>query len=280
MPELHHVNVAHDNFLVERLARAPVVQNRLRIVRQLRLLEVIADFLFLDAIKHRRRNPDAEQLASPAQMRLEHLPDIHARRHAQRVQDNVHGSSIGQVRHVFLGDDLCHHAFVTVTTCHLVADRQFALGRDVDLHRFDDSRIHVFAGFHAPQFLVVRDLEIVEFLFESADDFVDFVPDRRGVDLPMRSYTVASFRSKRLRDLAICRDDDFTGLAVHHVERNLFHPGGCSKAASVNCSRNSSILPLCSSSTCLECFFASVVATRLAFSASFLADTFTSMTMP
>jgi hypothetical protein len=30
------------------------------------------------------------------------------------------------------------------------------------------------------------------------------------------------FAQQRLRDLAIGRDDDFAGLAVDHVERNLF----------------------------------------------------------
>src|SRR6185503_167924 len=52
--QLHHVDVANDDFLVEAFAGAAVDQVRLAVVRQLRLVEVTAHFLFLDAVEDRR----------------------------------------------------------------------------------------------------------------------------------------------------------------------------------------------------------------------------------
>jgi hypothetical protein len=78
------------------------------------------------------RRSAAEAGAGPAEMRLEDLPDIHARRHAERVQHESTGvpssrygmSSIGTI-----GD----HALVAVAAGHLVARLQLALHRDEDL---------------------------------------------------------------------------------------------------------------------------------------------------
>ena len=64
-------------------------------------------------------------------------------------------------------------------------------------------------------------LQVIEFLFEAADDFVDFIADRRRVDLdPI--VNAGEFAQQRLGDLPVRRDDDFTRLGVDHVKRNLF----------------------------------------------------------
>ncbi len=68
----------------------------------------------------------------PAQVGLEDLADVHARGHAQRVEDDVDRRAVGQEGHVFLGQDLGDHALVAVTAGHLVADADLALGRDAD----------------------------------------------------------------------------------------------------------------------------------------------------
>ena len=46
-----------------------------------------------------------QPMRGPAQMRLQDLAHIHTRRHAQRVQDNFNRGAVGQVRHVFLGQN-------------------------------------------------------------------------------------------------------------------------------------------------------------------------------
>ena len=110
-------------------------------------------------------------------MRFEHLADVHARRHAQRIQYDVHRRPIRQEGHVFFGDDLGDHAFVAVAPRHFVADREFALRGDINFDRFDDTAISALAGFRALQLLIVLHLHIIKLLFEGADDFIDFVAD-------------------------------------------------------------------------------------------------------
>ena len=188
---------------------------------QLGLLEVAADFLFLDAVEDRRGELEAEQPGGPAQVGFQHLADVHARRHAQRVQHDVHRRAVRQERHVLFGHDLGHDALVAVAAGHFVADGQFALGGDIDLDRLDDAAVHSLAGFGAFHFLVVLHLQVVELLFEAADDLVDLVADGRGVDLDA-VVDLGQLAQERLGDLAVGRDDDFAGLAVDDVERDFF----------------------------------------------------------
>ena len=104
---------------------------------------------------------------------------------------------------------------------HLVADGQLALGGDIDLHRLDDAGFDAFARLGAFHFLVVLHLQIVELLFEAADDFVDLVADGRRINLDA-VIDRRELAQQRLGDLAVGRDDDFAGLAVDHVERDFF----------------------------------------------------------
>ena len=180
--KFHHVDVAHDNFLVEGFARASVNQLCLAVLRQFGVFEIAANVFFLDAVENRRRKFQAEQSRRPTQVRFQHLADVHARRHAQRVQDNVHRSAVREERHIFFRHDLGHNALVAVASRHFVADRQFALGRDINFDRLDHAAIDFLAGFRAFEFFVVLHLQIVELLFESADDFVDLVANRRRID--------------------------------------------------------------------------------------------------
>ena len=230
--ELHHVDVANDNLLVEGLAGVTVEQVGLAVLADEHLadfllvqiasfLEVAADFLFLDAVEDGRGELEAEELRGPAQVGLEELPDVHARGHAQRVQDDVHRCAVCEEREVFLGHDLGDDALVTVATGHLVADRKLALGGDVNLHLLDHARINVLAGFGAADFLVVLHLQLVELLLKLADDLVDLVADRRRVDLDL-VIDLRQLAQQRLGDLAVRRDDDLAGLGVGHVERDFF----------------------------------------------------------
>ena len=57
----------------------------------------------------------------PTQMRLKDLTQVHARRDADGVQDDVHGCAVRQVGHVLFGKDASDHALVAVTPGHLVA---------------------------------------------------------------------------------------------------------------------------------------------------------------
>src|SRR5262249_53561282 len=71
--------------------------------------------------------------ASPAEVRLEDLPDIHAARHAERIEHDVDRRAVGEERHVLGRHDLRHHALVAMAAGHLVAGLDLALHRDEDL---------------------------------------------------------------------------------------------------------------------------------------------------
>src|SRR3984885_10082876 len=82
----------------------------------------------------------AEFLASPAEVRFKNLSDVHTRWNAERVENDLDRSAIRHIRHVFLRNDASDNALVTVASGHLVADRELALHRDVDLDELDDAR--------------------------------------------------------------------------------------------------------------------------------------------
>ena len=108
----------------------------------------------------------AEQIAGPAEMRLEDLTDVHAARNAQRVQNDVDRLSVRKVRHVLFGKNPADDALVAVATGHLVADLKLALDGDVDLHHLDDARRKLVAL-----------AELVDLLLEQHLDGIDLIVD-------------------------------------------------------------------------------------------------------
>ena len=99
-------------------------------------------------------------------MGLEDLADVHPARHAERVEDHVDRSSVLEVRHVLLGDDLGDDALVAVTAGELVALRDLALLGDEDADHVVDAGGEVVAvvavegeDVDDDAFLAVRDLE-------------------------------------------------------------------------------------------------------------------------
>ena len=113
------------------------------------------------AVEHRRREVETERVRRPPEVRLENLADVHTRRHAERVEHDLHRRAVRQIRHVLLGQDARDDALVAVAAGHLVADRQLALHRDVHLDELDDAR---------RQLVAAADLLLL-LLEELADDF-------------------------------------------------------------------------------------------------------------
>src|SRR5262249_31087312 len=66
--------------------------------------------------------------------------DVHAVRHPQRVEDDIHRSAVGQERHVLDGQHAAGHPLVAVAPRHLVARADLALLRDRDPHQLVDPR--------------------------------------------------------------------------------------------------------------------------------------------
>ena len=99
-------------------------------------------------------------------MHLEHLTDVHTGRHAQRVEHDVERRAVRQVRHILTREDAGHDTLVAVAACHLVADGDLTLLRDVHAHDLVDTGGHLVAVFAGEALdvdhdagLAVRDLE-------------------------------------------------------------------------------------------------------------------------
>src|SRR4051794_27439159 len=172
--ELQHVDLADGDGPVEQLAGAAVAQLDLAVLRQVvvavpvhaRLLERLADLALRRAVEDGRRGLVAHRPERPAEVRLEDLADVHAARHAERVEQDVDGGAVRQVRHVLDGQDLGDDALVAVAAGHLVADRHLALLRDRDADQAVHARLEVvvplaaeLADLHDLAALAVREAE-------------------------------------------------------------------------------------------------------------------------
>ena len=78
-------------------------------------------------------------------MRLQHLADVHARRHAERIQHHIDRSTVIEIRHVLDRNDRGNHALVAVTSGHLVAGLHATLHGKVDLDHLEHARRQIVA---------------------------------------------------------------------------------------------------------------------------------------
>ena len=118
----------------------------LPLCRQPGLVEPVLDLGFRRAVEDRRGEVEAERVRRPPEVGLENLPDVHARRHAERVEHDLDRRSVRQIGHVLFGQDAGDDALVAVAAGHLVADRQLALHGDVDLDQLDHARRQLVAA--------------------------------------------------------------------------------------------------------------------------------------
>lgn len=79
-------------------------------------------------------------------MRLKDLTDVHARRHAERVEHDVDMRTVFEERHVFNRHDARYNTLVAMTAGHLVARLDLALHSDEDLDHLHDARRHFIAA--------------------------------------------------------------------------------------------------------------------------------------
>ena len=74
-----------------------------------------------------------------AEVGFEHLAEVHPARHAERVEHDLDGGAVRQVRHVLDRHDSSDDALVAVTAGHLVALRDLSLLGDVDADQLVDA---------------------------------------------------------------------------------------------------------------------------------------------
>src|SRR5215468_10561560 len=181
--QLEDVDVADRDRVLERLACAPVEQDRLAAgcdhlvavpVRQ-RGTEQAGDLLLARAVEDRRGDVGAGPagvgadpaqpllpalvvtldlpagLGHPAKVGLEDLADVHPAGHAERVEHDVHRGPVGEERHVLDRQDLGDDTLVAVAARQLVAVSDLALLRHVDADQLVDAGrelVAVLAGEH------------------------------------------------------------------------------------------------------------------------------------
>src|SRR5215207_2753744 len=168
--QLQDVHVADRDRVREGLAGATVEELRLagRVDEPLavavgeRRVEQARDLLLERAVEHRGRDLGAGRglvgvlrellgprrvaldlpalLGDPSEVGLQHLAEVHAAGDAERVQDDVDRSAVGEERHVLDRQDLRDDALVAVAAGELVALGDLALLGDVDDHALVDAR--------------------------------------------------------------------------------------------------------------------------------------------
>src|SRR5579883_1275038 len=120
--------------MVEWLAGTPVIKLHFSGFRQIGPAQELLDILLGRSVEYRRGNLHPQHAGRPAQMCLHDLPDNHAVRHAQRIEDDINRCAIGQERHILYRQDARNDAFVTMTPRHLVAWANFALLSNAHAH--------------------------------------------------------------------------------------------------------------------------------------------------
>ena len=73
-------------------------------------------------------------------MSLQDLSDVHTGRHTQRVQYDIQRTSIWKEWHIFYRKNSGDNTLVSVTTCHLIADRDLSLLCDIDANYLINTR--------------------------------------------------------------------------------------------------------------------------------------------
>ena len=89
-------------------------------------------------------------------MGFQNLTDVHTARNAQRIQDDVHRSSVGQERHIFFWQDLGNNPFVPVATGHLIADRNLTFRCHIDLDHLKNAGRKFIASLHRVELAVTN----------------------------------------------------------------------------------------------------------------------------
>ena len=140
MVQLQVVHIAYGYPVLEGLAGAAVVKHRLAVPVLACLYQHGLYVLLGSAIEYGGSDVPAKGLGGHAQMQLKHLTYIHSGRNAQRVQDYLQGSAVGQERHVLLAHDARDDALVAVAARHLIAYGYLALLRYVYANQLVYSR--------------------------------------------------------------------------------------------------------------------------------------------
>ncbi len=130
--QLQHVDVAHRNLPVERLAGAPVVKDGLAVVGEARFGENLEDVFLVSSVKNGGSDRDAQCFGRPPEVGLQNLSDIHPGRDSKGIEHDLHLSPVREKGHILFGHDAGDDPLVAVAAGHLIPFRYFPFLGDVD----------------------------------------------------------------------------------------------------------------------------------------------------
>ena len=227
--QLEEVDPADGDVVVELLAGASVVQLALAVLAQSGLTQGLAYGFLVRAVEDGGGHLPAKSLSRVAEMDLEHLSDVHSGGNAQRIEDYIKRSAVGQVGHILAGQDAGHDTLVTVAAGHLVAHGDLALLSDVDTDDLVYAGAHliaVFAGEHLyiddDTALAVRHLErgISHLAGLLAEDGAEQSLLRGQIGLALGS----DLADKDIAGTDLSADGDYAAL-VQILQRIVAHTG-------------------------------------------------------
>src|SRR5260370_14728728 len=161
----------------------------------------------------------AELLGGPTEVRLQNLADVHTRRNAKRIENDLDRSAVRHVRHVFLRHDAGDDALVAVASGHLVADGKLALHGDVGLHQFDDARGQLIALLELVLALLGDLAEHIDLPRGHLLDFFNLFDEQRILFVELQALEVArgDLFDDLARELDALGQQPLVGLLVMQV---------------------------------------------------------------
>ena len=87
-------------------------------------------------------------------MAFQYLADIHTRGNTQRVQNDLDWRTIGQERHIFLGENPRDNTFITMAAGHFITHADFAFLGNINAHQLIHARAKLVPVF------TIKDLHI------------------------------------------------------------------------------------------------------------------------
>ncbi len=101
------------------------------------------NLILVSSIENGRDGPESQPISGPTQVGLQDLADVHPARHTQGVENELHWSAIGQVRHVLNRQHPGDHPLVAMAASHLVALGELAPLSHANPHHFVHARRQV-----------------------------------------------------------------------------------------------------------------------------------------
>ena len=177
----------------------------------------ILNIFLVCAVENRGGYVKSKRCCCKAQVDLQHLSDVHTGRHTQRVQHDVQRTSVRQERHILYRKYTGNDTLVSVTTSHLIADRDFSLLCDVDADCLVYSRRKFVAVFTGKYFGVHDDTILTVRYFQGSITYFSCFLAKDGTEqtllcgqlsLSLRSY----FSDQNITGTYLCTDADDSTL--------------------------------------------------------------------